>query len=239
MKNQMVLYIGLLLIFVLSFIGCLESEVSSSYQNSESFVSERIFNNTNRKLVSTNKQLKKGGDLSELNSTSFTDFSGDIEIRVWEASGYGPGVTVYCSVDPDFVLVGGGAKTDGGGLLIGNNPLDANLTTWVARSKMHLYVAEHPLTCYAIGIKLKNISRNTLMKYVSLRTNISSVDNAYTSITVSVPGGKKLLEEEQVCRMELGICCVSLTPLAKQPGRLHRVHTVIFFLQPLLHMQLV
>lgn len=31
------------------------------------------------------------------------------------------------------------------------------------------------------------------MKYVSLRTNISSVDNAYTSITVSAPGGQKII----------------------------------------------
>jgi hypothetical protein len=131
---------------------------------------------------------------SNIVTSSFYDASGTVEVRVWEASGYGTYPQVNCSVDPDFVLVGGGAYViNGYGLLTASYPQDASLTTWVARSKEHLYSSPHTLICYAIGIKLMNISKSTLMQYMSLRTNVSSVNNSYTSTSVSLPSGYLLI----------------------------------------------
>ena len=126
---------------------------------------------------------------------SFSDESGTVEICIWQKSSTSNEMNeVNCTVDADYVLIGGGAYVVGGyGLLTASYPSDNNLTTWTARSKDHLYVGYHTLICYAIGMKLKNVSRATLMNYMIRVTNESTPNDTYESTSVSVPDQYVLL----------------------------------------------
>lgn len=104
-------------------------------------------------------------------SVSHRDRSGKVVVQVsscaWVGASNSP--SADCNVDPDFVLVGGGAEIEGdghpGALLTASYP-DANKTTWHAASKAHEYDYPHRLRAYAIGLRVQGMSREDLARYV-------------------------------------------------------------------------
>ncbi|MFF7359031.1 hypothetical protein ACFZA1_41515 [Streptomyces filipinensis] len=67
---------------------------------------------------------------------------------------------LYCEIDDESVLVGGGAVGDGdpGALLTASYPR-ADHRAWAASSTDHVFADPHQLTCYAIGMRLPGRSR--------------------------------------------------------------------------------
>ena len=62
------------------------------------------------------------------------------------------------TVEPGYVMVGGGAKADWtgvGNLLVASHPVAESKTTWHAQSKAHLKPDAGKITAYAIGLKCK------------------------------------------------------------------------------------
>lgn len=109
----------------------------------------------------------------------FRDSSGTVTVRIkrCEASPVLQHVTTACTVDSDFVLVGGGAEVlgegDPGALLVASYP-DPGLSQWNAQSKDHVARFPHSLRAYSIGLKLAGVSSRTLrdsMKLVSQRSD--------------------------------------------------------------------
>jgi hypothetical protein len=126
----------------------------------------------------------------------YFDSSGDVEVAVWENTTYGEITTQTVDVDADFVLIGGGAWADysngQGALLTGSHPLNDQLTTWVAEAKDHLYVNYHTLHVYAVGLRLRNVSRSTLRNYMNYKTNTSGSDS-HPSANATVDNGYRLI----------------------------------------------
>ncbi|PKK35588.1 hypothetical protein BWI96_15890 [Siphonobacter sp. SORGH_AS_0500] len=133
--------------------------------------------------------------------SSITDESGQIEVRVWEATSDAvshPAVAV--SVDQGFVVVGGGARAfnpngsqDPNALLVESRPLnDGTYSTWVARSKDHDYVYPHKLQVYVVGVRMTGVSTSTLISNMSINENTSGVQS-HSNTSVSVPNGYKLV----------------------------------------------
>jgi hypothetical protein len=62
------------------------------------------------------------------------------------------------TVEPGYVMVGGGAKADWtgvGNLLVASHPVAESKTTWHAQSKAHLKPDAGKITAYAIGLRCK------------------------------------------------------------------------------------
>jgi hypothetical protein len=121
-------------------------------------------------LVNPNRQLV-GPPAAEgrvaRSSTSYD--AGLVHVVIWSCNNPTPLAhpAIQCKVDPDYVLVGGGAwATYGGagGLLTASFPADPNvLMTWEGRSKDHVVSDPHILIVYAIGLKLGGVSRSALL----------------------------------------------------------------------------
>jgi len=130
-------------------------------------------------------------------SSDFTDSSGTVTVRIKQCGWIGPGqiLSADCSVESDFVLVGGGAEIEGlgnpGALLTASYP-DGNLTTWHARSKDHHYIYNHKLRSYAIGLKLSGLSSTQLRSRIYYTWDTSGY-SAHPSITAELPPGYTLL----------------------------------------------
>lgn len=132
-------------------------------------------------------------------STDYTDASGQITIRIKTCGWTSPAqhARTACSVDTDFVLVGGGAEIDGeehpGALLTESYP-DPNLTTWWAASKDHLgqYPFPHRLRAYAIGLQLYGVASSDLRTRMYLAVEESSAANHPTA-TAELPSGYLLI----------------------------------------------
>jgi hypothetical protein len=136
-------------------------------------------------------------------SGDFHDTSGLITIRVKTCpfvSGELNAAT--CSVDTDFVLVGGGAEIVGnpnqthtgspGALLTASFP-DANLTTWTAKSKDHVDVYTHQLRAYAIGLKLAGLTSAQLRGSMHFVGPINSGTSENPSAVAELPPGFQLI----------------------------------------------
>jgi hypothetical protein len=102
-------------------------------------------------------------------ATSLFDWSGRVESATWVCFNHTPQelLTIQCTVDPGYVLVGGGASADTttgpGAFLTASYPFDPDaLTTWEASSKDHGVVSLHVLTVYAIGLKISGMSRDAV-----------------------------------------------------------------------------
>jgi hypothetical protein len=127
----------------------------------------------------------------------FTDASGAVTVRIatcgWSAAVPHPDAS--CSVDADFVLVGGGAEVEGegnpGGLLTASYP-SSDLTTWFASSKDHQRSFAHRLRAYTIGLRLNGVPAATLRSLISL-SQATSVTAAHPSVVASVPPGFNLI----------------------------------------------
>jgi hypothetical protein len=114
-------------------------------------------------------------------ATTYT--AGPLTVKIWSCINW-PAAShpvVQCSVDPDYVLVGGGAwaaYSGAGALLTASYPVDPNtLRTWEGRSKDHGSPDPHILTVYAIGLKISGVSRNTLLGSAFVNRKTSAVAN--------------------------------------------------------------
>ena len=146
--------------------------------------------------VSTDSSENVGSAQQALTSTDYFDAAGLVQIRVktcdWTAALEHPVTT--CSVDPGFVLVGGGAEVEGsasgGGLLTHSFP--ANKATWVAASKDHVVAFSHRLRAYAVGMALSGMDSTTLSNLVTINSGTSGASHA-PSIEVAAPDFNILL----------------------------------------------
>jgi hypothetical protein len=134
--------------------------------------------------------------LEQVLSGDFVDATGTVTIRIKECgwSATAPHPTATCAVDPDFVLVGGGAQIEnqGNALLVASYP-DPGLSTWIASSKDHYYHYSHRVRAYAIGLRLAGVSSVTLRSYVRMWSRPSSFASARPEATMEVPPGYKLI----------------------------------------------
>lgn len=99
-------------------------------------------------------------------------------------------------VDPDMVVVGGGAigaDTPTGALLTASYP-NSSRTAWLASSKEHVWPNPHRLIGFAIGLKIAGLSRDQLLANLSFtqRTSDSDrhpVESAYVPAGFTLFGG--------------------------------------------------
>jgi hypothetical protein len=114
-------------------------------------------------------------------------------------------VGVACSVDNDFLLVGGGAQDlwSGAGAMLFESRPAANGewgtgATWVAQSKDHLTAANHVLHAWAVGLKLRK-NDGSWMSSTELFANVTytGVDTETASAnpfrSCTVPVGQKMI----------------------------------------------
>src|SRR5262249_26157428 len=109
-----------------------------------------------------------------------TDASGRLHVQVVSCFNGAPEQhpKVACSVDPSFVVVGGGARTfysAVGALLTETRPFDGQLQQWVAASKDHGTGDAHYLQAYAIGMRLDGVSRADLLAQMQLKSVTSGI----------------------------------------------------------------
>lgn len=135
------------------------------------------------------------------------DWSGEVTAAIWEctSSTAQSHQALQCSVDPDFVLVGGGARTfsgtfGAGAFLTASYPADTTgsprLTRWEGRSKDHGVYDPHELKVYAIGLKLFGVSRADLAANVFV--------NVVTSPSAHHPQIGAPPREPSGCCLDLG-----------------------------------
>ncbi len=137
------------------------------------------------------------GSASEaLTIQDYVDSTGRIFIRVktcdWSPSSQHP--AAVCTVDPGYVLVGGGAEVEGqangGGLLTKSFPI--NKATWFASSKDHVSAWSHRIRAYAVGMQLFGLSSTTLSNLVTINSATSGASHA-PSVSVAIPAFNVLL----------------------------------------------
>ncbi|WP_420577334.1 hypothetical protein [Ekhidna sp.] len=127
------------------------------------------------------------------------DQSGDIEIKVFMST-----TTSYRSshdshsvnVGSGYVLIGGGAYTIGvsEGAYITESRPSTNKRTWYASSKDHGGRPDpHKLTVYAIGIKLRGLTRDQTASYVKINVGNYSSFQAHPDSYVDMPTGYHLI----------------------------------------------
>lgn len=131
--------------------------------------------------------------------TDYTDASGTLTVRIKQCE-WSPKLghpTASCTVDSDFVLVGGGAEVEGsaspGALLWQSAPdLKITTTTWLAASKDHVIAYPHRVRAYAIGLKIAGVLATTLQQAVTI-VPVRSSPAHHPSATASVPAGYALV----------------------------------------------
>lgn len=134
--------------------------------------------------------------LEQALSRDFFDATGTVTVRIkdcpWTPAL--PHPTATCTVDPDFVLVGGGAEIEnqGNALLVASYPYP-DLATWIASSKDHYYHYAHRLRAYAIGLKLAGVSSATLRNYVHMFPSETPTSSANPTTFAELPFGYKLI----------------------------------------------
>ncbi|MEW7277560.1 hypothetical protein ABW636_03090 [Aquimarina sp. 2201CG1-2-11] len=190
------------IISVLFFYACSleEPEDPQSNINSETLENIDVVTDNILKIATNNaNQTLKNGQKS---SSEFSDWSGKVTVKTFFAES-GPSShnnNAIAHVDPDYVLVGGGAFTNyrGVGALLTESRPSENLTDWIASSKDHLRVDSHTLTVYAIGLKLEGVSADQLRQYIKLSKRTSSGQshpNTFATVTngyTLIGGGAKV-----------------------------------------------
>lgn len=131
---------------------------------------------------------------------------GQIEVAVWGDYIDGRINNMQVSVDPGFVLIGGGAQvTNFSNTNVGANALltaaypvdDATFTTYAAASKDHLQVYNHRLWVYAIGLKIypclgkcpSPVPASDLIGILNISSVTSSPATSFPTATASAPAG--------------------------------------------------
>lgn len=127
-----------------------------------------------------------------LSSNDFFDDSRTLFVRVktcdWSAVAAHPAAT--CSVDPGFVLIGGGAEVEGSSpnaLLTASAPV--NLSTWLAASKDQLVSSPHRVRAYAVGLQVIGQDEATLRAAMRFTSAQSSPAAQHSTETVQLPIG--------------------------------------------------
>lgn len=147
-----------------------------------------------------------------LTTSNYTTGSFTIQYREcdWSTTDDRNSQTAYCAVDPEYVLIGGGALTSKeltspGVLLTASYPYSSS--TWSASSKDHHVVATHKLKAYAIGIKHASWTRDTLNGYIVQRQDTNPTDmSAPMAVAVCdsvygeqiIGGGAKVQTDQQL-----------------------------------------
>lgn len=156
-----------------------------------------------------------------LTSVDYYDSTGLVHIQVktcdWTAAAE-HNVTA-CTVNPGFVLVGGGAEVEnsasGGGLLTKSFP--ANNTTWFAASKDHVVAYAHRLRAYAVGMALQNMTSTALSSLVTITSATSSAGHA-PSVQVNAPNFNVVLSwRRRFQRLGGGAIAHRLIPFERSP----------------------
>lgn len=138
-----------------------------------------------------------GIKVPETESFPSYDESGDIEIRVWykESSGLQHAPSISVDVDPEFVLVGGGAwvKNASYGAYITESSPSTNKRTWTARSKDHLTSDTHSIVAYAVGMRVNGLTRSQLASHVIINQETTPSAASHPSESVSVSSAYHLV----------------------------------------------
>jgi hypothetical protein len=135
-----------------------------------------------------------------------TDDSGKLTIRYWRCtSSVRQHNNIRCDVDPDFVVVGGGAAApdlnDDGfevrkAFLTGSYPtaVPGNdlLRGWVGESKDHFLGFEHELFVVVVGMRLPSTSADTLAANLTTISR-TSAESQKPALSFSVPDDSILL----------------------------------------------
>jgi vibriolysin len=130
-------------------------------------------------------------------TADFVDASGAVTVRITQCppTAAQEHNTTTCSVDSDFVLIGGGAEILGestpGALLTGSFP-NLDKKTWTASSKDQRLASFHQLRAYAVGLKLAGVSALTLSNFVTV-VSLRSTRSGHPSTSIGVPGGFNLI----------------------------------------------
>ena len=98
------------------------------------------------------------------------------------------------NVTGDMVAVGGGGtavESPEGALLTASYPND-DLSGWLVSSREHITPNAHRLTAYAIGMKIKGMSRDQLMNYVFVNAAHSEFTE-HPEVTTTRPNNKYVL----------------------------------------------
>jgi len=93
-------------------------------------------------------------------------------------------------VAPDMIAIGGGAmaaRIPEGAFLTSSYPSN-DMSAWVVSSKDHIQFNPHQLTGYAIGLKIKGMSRSELLNLVHIATAESGVAQ-HPEASATVPVG--------------------------------------------------
>jgi hypothetical protein len=140
-------------------------------------------------------------------SGPFYDASGKVETWIhWMSSNWGQENTVTVYVQPDEVLVGGGAfviydNGTPGAFLTSSfpyiDPVSGNAIGWMAQSRYHIWSCNHYVTSYVVGMKLKDangnyIPKSTVQQYVRVDKNTSG-RASHPGIYATAPSGWEVI----------------------------------------------
>jgi hypothetical protein len=126
-----------------------------------------------------------------------TDPTGKITVAVFERQAdvsAGQFHDFPVSVDPGYVVIGGGAEASHlplGNLLTASYP-GADGWSWFVSSKDHLVADSIKVKAYAIGMKVAGLSRDELKNVLTVRSSTSTVAQS-PEATVAVPSDYALL----------------------------------------------
>jgi hypothetical protein len=125
-----------------------------------------------------------------------SDWTGEVDIRICRCSTVTElqHQSLPCTVDPDYVLVGGGAHAScsAGALLTASFPDGDDLRTWRGSSADHISACKHSLDVYAIGLRIDGVPRESLRSHMRLEVATYS-EWEFPSKPVPLPFGFTLL----------------------------------------------
>jgi hypothetical protein len=202
------IFIGMWLLVIALFVfsGCMKEDRITSGTDIKSkahtdstgrtYKDTCKLNGTEGARILANRQLVSHG----------FDLSGRIEVAIWRESFEGQHVSGQVSVDPGYVLIGGGADitnlsdnhTGVNALLTAYYPVnDGSFSTFAAESKDHIQAYYHRLWVYAIGMRLLDANGNPLSdsyvrSFMSLNQATSS-SSEYPTAWATCPTGYKIL----------------------------------------------
>ncbi|WP_444997765.1 hypothetical protein [Aliikangiella sp. IMCC44359] len=128
---------------------------------------------------------------------SMTDSSGKVTVAVFEQVSpiYQQHYTNYAvNVPDDFVVIGGGVEGSHlpqGNLITASYP-NAQLSAWLVSTKDHMHADAIKLKAYALGLKIKGLTRSQLLQHISVNVASSSW-GAHPDVSAGVSSGHLLI----------------------------------------------
>jgi|GEM_PF-3184702 len=177
----------LLLLFSALFIAGCKKEINT-------IPGQTTINNNNSKKSGPGAEPM--GPTRQVIGSAF-DNTGRLEVTIWGEYVDGKYPHAEVSVDPDFVMIGGGARvsnfsnTNSGvnALLTSAYPKDdGTFSTFVADSKEHLILYNHRLWVYVIGLKLYDFAGQPIpSSYTKTFMNITKTTSGFAPPTQQLP----------------------------------------------------